>query len=337
MSERTTSSLVGVRDLRLELPVEKNLVPILHGVDFQIGAGEAVGLVGESGSGKSMTARSIARLLPGGAVVDGQVEFDGQDVLELRGEPLRRWRGSDVQIIFQDPRAHINPVRKIGDFLREAMVVNRGMSVEAADHEALGLLDRLRVSNGPLRLTQYPHELSGGLLQRVMIASAIAVSPRLLIADEPTTALDVTTQAEVVAILDELRREQGMSLLFITHDLELAAAICDRTLVMYAGMLLEDQPSAVLHEKPLQPYTAALLASRPSIKRRSAKLSTIPGRPVSAAEAPDGCPFAPRCPMHRPQCDLGRPPLRPFAQGKVACVRAEEIHADDRQLVHEYE
>jgi oligopeptide transport system ATP-binding protein len=320
------SPLLDVRDLKLWLPGSTGMVPIITAVSFAVAQGEAVGLVGESGSGKSMTARAVTRLLPPGAKVDGDVLFQGRSVAEFSKRELRRWRQSPVQMIFQDPRAHVNPVRKVGDFLREASCVNRGMRREKADAISVRLLERVRVSNARARLDQYPHELSGGLLQRVMIAAALAASPQLLIADEPTTALDVTTQADVIKILDDLRLEQQLSLLFITHDLELAAAFCDRTLVMYAGMIVEDQPSRQLHEHPLQPYTRGLLASRPRLDGDLMRLEAIPGRPVAAAEALTGCPFALRCVDYRPQCSSERPTLRPFAGGKVACVRAEEIH-----------
>ncbi|MEX2049174.1 MAG: ABC transporter ATP-binding protein [Gemmatimonadota bacterium] len=318
--------LLELRHLKLWLPGRDGMVPIITDVSFASSEGEAVGLVGESGSGKSMTARAIARLLPHGAKLGGDVLFRGRAVTELAGRELLAWRQSEVQIIFQDPRAHMNPVRKVGDFLREALCGTQGMGRAEADRVSLSLLERVRVSNARARLDQYPHELSGGLLQRVMIAAALAASPRLLIADEPTTALDVTTQAEVIAILDELQREQQMSLLFITHDLELAAAFCDRTVVMYAGMIVEDQLSLRLHEHPLQPYTRALFGSRPNLDGDVLRLEAIPGRPVAASEVLTGCPFASRCSDYRPQCSSQRPALRPFAGGKVACIRAEEIH-----------
>jgi oligopeptide transport system ATP-binding protein len=318
--------LLDVRDLRLWLPGPSGMVPILTAVSFTIDEGEAVGLVGESGSGKSMTARSIARLLPRGAKVEGDILFQSRSVTEFSARELREWRQSAVQVIFQDPRAHINPVRKVGDFLREAARANRGARRKDADAISVRLLERVRVNDARRRLDQYPHELSGGLLQRVMIAAALAPSPKLLIADEPTTALDVTTQADVITILDELRREEQLSLLFITHDLELAAAFCDRTMVMYAGMIVEDQPSRWLHERPLQPYTRALLASRPRLDGDLVQLEAIPGRPVAAAEALIGCPFASRCGDYKPPCSSTRPRLRSFGGGKVACIRAEEIH-----------
>jgi oligopeptide/dipeptide ABC transporter ATP-binding protein len=188
------------------------------------------------------------------------------------------------------------------------------------------MLEQVGIDNGSRRLEQYPHELSGGMLQRVMIASALLTEPRLLLADEPTTALDVTTQAEVMAIIDEFRRDRELALLFITHDLELASAVCDRTAVLYAGQVMETRASTPLHDDPLHPYTAGLVAARPSIEQTSARLSAIPGRPVSAFEAPDGCPFATRCEYAQDRCTAGRPPVTRIHGGDVRCFRAGELH-----------
>ncbi|ADB50664.1 ABC transporter ATP-binding protein [Conexibacter woesei] len=317
--------LLELDDLAVVLPVEGRPQTVLHGVSLAIGAGEAVGLVGESGSGKSMTARAVARLLPRGATVSGGIRFDGRDVLGLRGAGLRDYR-AEVSVVFQDPRTHVNPVRRIGDFMTEALCTNGHVRPAEARRRAIARLEEVGIDDGERRLRQYPHQLSGGLLQRVMIATALLTEPRLLLADEPTTALDVTTQAEVMAILDELRRERGLSLLFITHDLELASAVCDRTAVMYAGQLMETRPSARLHDAPLHPYTAALTAARPSVEQATARLTAIPGRPLSAFEAPPGCPFAPRCPHAEERCRAARPPLRELDDGAVRCVRAQELH-----------
>ncbi|MYW01996.1 ABC transporter ATP-binding protein, partial [Streptomyces sp. SID3343] len=225
-------------------------------------------------------------------------------------------------MIFQDPRAHINPVRTIGDFLTEGLRTNLGMRAGAARREAVGLLAEVGIDDGERRLRQYPHELSGGLLQRVMIASALAGRPRLILADEPTTALDVTRQAEVVAILDRLRRERGLGLLFITHDLDLATAICDRVSVMYAGSIVESRTAADLYARPRHPYTAALLGARPSIEARVARLPVVPGRPISAFEAPPGCAFGNRCPCAEDACHTDAQRLRVLDGGAVRCRRA---------------
>jgi oligopeptide/dipeptide ABC transporter ATP-binding protein len=315
--------LLEIDGLGAELEVEGERRPVLVDVSLHIGEGEAVGLVGESGSGKTMTARAVARLLPPGARTTGAVRFDGTDVLQLGGGALRRYR-ERMAMIFQDPRAHVNPVRRIGDFMTEGLRLHDVPREEAA-RRAVAALDDVGIEDGARRLEQYPHELSGGLLQRVMIATMLLGEPRLVLADEPTTALDVTTQAEVMAILDELRRERGLALLFITHDLELAAAVCDRTAVMYAGQIVETRASSLLDRDPLHPYTAALAAARPDIATTAHRLAAIPGRPVSAFEAPGGCPFAPRCPFAEDRCREGRPALRALDGGEVRCVRAEEL------------
>ncbi len=317
------TALLEIEALGARLPVEGELRPVLHDVSLAIGEGEALGLVGESGSGKSMTARAVARLLPPGAQTSGAIRFAGDDVLALGGGALRRYR-ERVVMIFQDPRAHVNPVRRIGDFMTEGLRVHDVPRDQAA-RRAVDALRDVGIDDGERRLEQYPHELSGGLLQRVMIATMLLGEPRLVLADEPTTALDVTTQAEVMAILDELRRERGLALLFITHDLELAAAVCDRTAVMYAGQIVETRVSTLLDRDPLHPYTAALAAARPDIGSTAQRLAAIPGRPVSAFEAPDGCPFAPRCTFAQDRCREGRPAVRPLDGGLVRCVRADEL------------
>jgi oligopeptide/dipeptide ABC transporter ATP-binding protein len=321
----TEVPLLEVDGLTVRLPVEGAQRAVLRDVSLTVRAGEAVGLVGESGSGKSMTARAIDRLLPRGALVDGQVRYRGRDVSGLTGQELRAFR-TRVAMIFQDPRAHVNPVRRIGDFMTEALRTNLRMPAAEARQRAVDMLAQVGIEDGAKRLRQYPHELSGGMLQRVMIASALLTEPQLLLADEPTTALDVTTQAEVMAILDDLRREFGLAMLFITHDLELAAAICDRTIVMYAGQVVEVRSSVLLHDDPLHPYTAALAAARPDIARTAARLRAIPGRPLSAFEAPaDECAFAPRCPHSGDACRAGVPELASLDGGLARCVRAAEL------------
>jgi oligopeptide/dipeptide ABC transporter ATP-binding protein len=326
--------LLEVDSITVRLPVEGEMRAVLHDVSFGIRAGEAIGLVGESGSGKSMTARAIDRLLPTGAAVSGRIRFGGRDVTSLTGADLKRFR-AEVAMIFQDPRAHTNPVRRIGDFMTEALRTNAGIPIREASAQAVALLKSVGIEDGERRLRQYPHELSGGLLQRVMIASALLTKPRLLLADEPTTALDVTTQAEVLAILDNLRSELRLAMLFITHNLELAAAICDRTVVMYAGQIVEVRESRLLHSDPLHPYTAALAAARPSIEHTTHRLLAIPGRPLSAFEAPaNECAFAPRCPHVRDVCRKARPALTELDGGVTRCVRAEELRGRLEVAMH---
>ncbi|HYF11856.1 MAG TPA: ABC transporter ATP-binding protein [Actinomycetota bacterium] len=260
------TSLLEVDGLGVTLEANGEPRPILTDVTFSIDAGETLGLVGESGSGKSMTARAIARLLPPGGTSSGRIHFDAVDVLGLTGADLRAYRAEDIAMVFQDPRAHTNPVRRIGDFLTESMR-ERGTPAADADGRARALLHEVGLEDAEL-MRRFPHEMSGGMLQRIMIAAALANEPRLLLADEPTTALDVTTQAEIIAILRRLQRSHALSVLFITHDLELAAATCDRICVMYAGTIVEVQRSDGLFRSPLHPYTAALLTSRPDIRLR---------------------------------------------------------------------
>jgi oligopeptide/dipeptide ABC transporter ATP-binding protein len=320
------SSLLDVDKLTVRLPVSGELRTVLRDVSLSIDEGRTLGMVGESGSGKSMTVRSIARLLPPGAAVTGRVEFAGTDVFALRGDALRRYRAGDVAMIFQDARAYTNPVRRIGDFLTEAMRTNDRMPAKKAQARGVELLAEVGIADPERRMRQYPHELSGGLLQRVMIAAAVAARPRLILADEPTTALDVTTQAEVMSILRRMQGEYGMAMLFITHDLELASAVCDETIVLYAGQVVERQASARLHREPLHPYTAALVHARPDIDHRAVRLPAIPGHPTTAYEAPAGCAFAPRCPFAQEQCRASTPELRPMGeQGLSRCIRMPEL------------
>ena len=318
------SALLEVHDLTVQLRLGDGHREVISGTTLEIGAGEAMGLVGESGSGKSMTAKAIARLLPAGAQVTGQVTFDGTDVLALSGAALRAHR-SKVAVVFQDPRAHINPVRRIEDFMTESLRTLDDVPAAEARRRATEGLEEVGIDDPTRRLRQYPHELSGGMLQRVMIATALLSQPRLLLADECTTALDVTTQSEVMAILDALRRERGLSMLFITHDLELAGAVCDRTSVMYAGQVVETRAADRLHADPLHPYSAALVQARPDITSTAPRLVAIPGRPVSAFEAPAGCRFAPRCPHAEQSCRDHEQGMTELDAGQVRCERATEL------------
>ncbi|HEY0890576.1 MAG TPA: ABC transporter ATP-binding protein [Nocardioides sp.] len=318
-------SMLTIEDLVVRVRSQDGPRTIVDGVSLDIERGEALGLVGESGSGKSITARTVLGLFPAGSQVSGRIEVDGFSVLGADRRGLTALRSRRVAMIFQDPRAHINPVHRIGDFLTEALRRHLGMDRAGAARRAVGLLADVGIPDGERRLRQYPHELSGGLLQRVMIAAAIAIEPDLILADEPTTALDVTTQSEVMAILGELRTQRGMAMLFITHDLELAAATCDRTAVMYAGRIVERQPSKSLAQQPLHPYTSGLLGSRPSIETVAHRLPVIPGRPVAAFEAGEGCAFAPRCGFALDRCHRERPPVEHRLEGEVACHRHEEL------------
>ncbi|MGW5239843.1 ABC transporter ATP-binding protein [Monashia sp. NPDC004114] len=300
--------------------------PVLADVDLTLIPGEVVGLVGESGSGKSVTARAVLGLLPRGAKVSGSITVDGVDVLSARTDALRALRSETVSMVFQDPRAGINPLRRIGDYLTESLRLNAKVDVAAATARALELLGAVGLPDPERHLRQYPHELSGGMLQRVMIAGALMGRPSLLLCDEPTTALDVTTQAEIMTILGRLQREQEMGMLFITHDLDLAAQVCDRVHVLYAGRIVEHATARELFDSPRHPYTAGLLSSTPRLDSVSTRLVPIPGSPLSLDEDPPGCAFAPRCVFARSGvCDAETPPLVESAGRSLRCVRAAEL------------
>lgn len=318
-------NLLSIESLHVTLPVHGQQRPVLRDVSLELAAGEAMALVGESGSGKSMTAKSILRLLPPRSVVSGAIRFDGRDIYAMDDAALRQLRAADVAMIFQDPRVRLNPMRTIGDFLTEGLLTHRGVRRAAAEKTMVAALDEVGIADGARRLRQYPHELSGGLLQRVMIAAALAGSPRLLLADEPTTALDVSTQSDVVALLDDLRRERDMALLFITHDLELAAAICDRLAVMYAGEVVEVSTSDRLLDAPRHPYSAGLIGARPDVDRVIPRLRAVPGSPLAAFEAPGGCAFAGRCTFVRERCEQEHPRLEVVSGTPVRCWRAREL------------
>ncbi|MFI6938716.1 ABC transporter ATP-binding protein [Streptomyces sp. NPDC050418] len=315
--------VLEIEGLGIRLDDDRAARPILDGVDLRVMPGETVGLVGESGSGKSVACRSVLGLLPRGARTTGQVRVEGDDVLAMNRAELTELRTRRAAMVYQDPRACVNPLRRVGDFLTEGLRA-AGTSAATATARAADLLDAVGIRDPRGALRRYPHEFSGGMLQRVVIAAALAAEPALLVADEPTTALDVTTQAEIIAILAGLRAEHDTGLLFVTHDLELAAAICDRVYVMYAGRIVETRPTDALFDHPRHPYTAGLLACTPGIGPGSPAPRPIPGRPVSLAESPPGCGFAARCAHVQPRCTEEKPAPRPYGEGMAACHRADE-------------
>jgi len=292
-------------------------------VDLDIAPGEAVGLVGESGSGKSVTARAMVRLLePAGALRAGTLLWEGRDLGRLDRKALRALRAREIALVVQDPAAALNPVMTVGAQITRIHRLQSGSTARAARAAAIDLLHRLRIADPEARLAAYPHQLSGGMKQRVLIAMALICKPRLLIADEPTTALDVTVEAEILALLAGLRRELGMAMLLISHDLSVIARLCERVCVMYAGRIVETGPTAAVLRTPRHPYTKALLNSVPRGTRRDGPLQAIRGEPPDLADLPPGCAFKPRCPDGVPAC-LGPQSLRPVEAGRhAACWRA---------------
>ncbi|MEU1515087.1 ABC transporter ATP-binding protein [Streptomyces sp. NPDC005811] len=328
-----SAPLLEMRDVGITAGDRAHRRTLVHGVDLTVAAGETVGLVGESGSGKSMLVKSAMRLLPRHAVTSGRIDFEGRSVLGLPRRELAAYRSRDVALVHQDPRAHTNPLRTIGDFLVEGVVAGKLLGAREARQRACEIMAGIGIADPEHRLAQYPHQLSGGLLQRMMIVAALLPSPKLVFADEPTTALDVTVQSEVVAILQEQIRERNLGLLFISHDLDLAAAVTDTLAVMYAGTVVERGATAKVHSRPLHPYTAGLLACRPSATAVT-RLEPIPGRPISAYEAGPGCAFAARCRFATEECRQDRPRLRTVEDRLVACHRVEEIAAELPRVVH---
>lgn len=316
--------VVRLEAVGLDLPGSDGRVRILSDVSIGVAPGEAVALVGESGAGKSMALRCIVSVLPDGAHRSGRIVWEDGSTEQLRGRALARFRATHVGMIFQDPRSSINPLRTVGDYLLAGLAA-AGVEKAQARSRVLELLERVGIPDGERRMRQYPQELSGGLLQRVSIVGAMATRPRLLLADEPTTNLDVRTQADVLLLIEELRSSESSALLIVTHDLDLAAAVADRVAIMYAGTIVETGSSHTVMSHPQHPYTAALLAARPRIDRRE-RIAVIPGRPAAAYETVSGCAFAPRCKYATDRCRSQTPTLRVANDGaSVACHRTEEI------------
>ncbi len=304
-----TAPLLELRGLRTVYRTGRGTVQAVRGVDLTLRKGEILGLVGESGSGKSVTCMSLLRLLKrGGAIESGTAVFEGVDLLSIPERQLQGIRGGRVGVVFQDPMSALNPTMSVGRQIAEVLMQHRKISRADARARTVELFKLVRIPSAELRIDSYPHEFSGGMRQRVMIALALACDPALLIADEPTTALDVTIQRQILALLKELRDRLGMAIILVTHDLGVIAETADRVMVMYGGQVMEEAPVRDLFEVPRHPYTQGLMAAIPDPRAAGRPLSPIPGSPPNMAAPPPGCPFAPRCPVARQQC-LTPPPL----------------------------
>ncbi len=319
----TDQPLLDIEGLRVDFGSKDSPMAAVKNANLQVGAGEIVGIVGESGSGKSLTCRAVMRLIASpGRVTHGSVRFDGRDVLGMRPAELREYRARDVGMIFQDPFSSLNPLLRVGRQLEETLRVNRGLGRKAARAEAVALLDSVGIPDPERRSRAHPHELSGGMRQRVMIALATSSQPRLLIADEPTTALDVTTQRQILELLARLREEQGTSIVLVSHDFGVIAQLCDRVVVMYGGHVVERGPIEEMYAAPQHPYTKALLESVPSLvpAQPGERRRAIAGQPPELSEEIPGCVFAPRCGYAEVRCtELAMVPVEVGPAHQCAC------------------
>jgi peptide/nickel transport system ATP-binding protein len=322
----SATPLLEVRELAVTLPTGRGRQAALHGVSFTLERGATFGLVGESGCGKSLTALALMGLLPDGAEVSGSIRFEGRELSALDDTAYAALRGDRLGMVFQEPMTALNPVHRIGDQIAESLRLHKGLDAAAARAEALRLLERVHLPRARERLDAWPHELSGGQRQRVVIAIALACGPDVLIADEPTTALDATLQREVLDLLAELRRDTGMALLLISHNLDVMAATVDTLAVMYGGRIVEQGPTREVFERRAHPYTRGLFAARPRLGlARGTRLATIPGRVPALHEMPAGCAFAERCALAIDACRAAPPPaLAVEPQHAVRCLRWQE-------------
>jgi len=316
-------TLLEVKGLKTQFFTQDGVVQAVNGVSFYLEEGETLGIVGESGCGKSVSVLSVMRLIPQppGKIVDGEVLFEAEDLLKVSDDEIRRVRGNKIAMIFQDPMTSLNPVLTIGRQIGEALQLHLGMNKEEARKRSAELLSMVGIPQAADRLDDYPHQFSGGMRQRAMIAMALACNPQLLIADEPTTALDVTIQAQIVDLVKRLRDEIGMAIIWITHDLGVVAGIADRMMVMYAGFAVEEAPVKEVYGDPRHPYTIGLLGSLPRLDEiREDRLTSIEGLPPDLIDLPEGCPFAPRCIYAIDRCWQERPELEPVGpRHRIAC------------------
>ncbi|MCB9419597.1 MAG: ABC transporter ATP-binding protein [Ardenticatenaceae bacterium] len=324
-----SNTILEVDNLQVQFETPEGIVHAVNGISYQVKEGEAVAVVGESGCGKSVSMMSILGLIPipPGKIVNGRATWLNRDLIKLPEEEMEEIRGGEIGMIFQDPMTSLNPVLSIERQLTEALRKHYDMELEPARKRAVELLELVGIPDAERRLGDYPHQFSGGMRQRVMIAMMLACNPTLLIADEPTTALDVTIQAQIVDLVIRMREKMGMAMIWITHDLGVVAGLADRVIVMYAGYIVEEAVVDDLYERPSHPYTLALLAALPRVdRRREHRLKSIPGAPPNLLVEPHGCPFAPRCDYIIDQCRAEMPPLAPVGPNhKAACWRSEEV------------
>ncbi|AVX03624.1 oligopeptide transport system permease protein OppC [Maritalea myrionectae] len=322
-----SDDLLALQDLRTEFHVGDRTYKAVGGVSLKVNKGECLGIIGESGSGKSVTALSVMGLVasPPGKIVGGAVSFQGNDLVGASYDELRELRGDRVAYIFQDPLSTLHPLYKVGDQLIEAMQAHRRMPQKEARARAIELLDSVRIPNAARRVDNYPHEMSGGMRQRVSIAMALANEPDVIIADEPTTALDVTVQAQILSLLDDLRRERDLAIVFITHDFGVVAQLCDRVAVMYAGRIVEEGPTAAILDDPQHPYTKRLMACVPELGGGKRELHAIAGLPPAVDRLPQGCAFAPRCEFAQDVCRQGEIKLEPNGDRAVRCLFPDKV------------
>ncbi|NBC28972.1 MAG: ATP-binding cassette domain-containing protein [Spirochaetes bacterium] len=314
---RIENPVLAIEELRTVFHTDDGLVRAAEGVSYELYRGETLAVVGESGSGKSVTALSVLRLIaePPGEIVSGRIIFDGTELTSLSERELRRIRGRRISMIFQEPMTSLNPVHMIGQQIMEPMLLHRFCDRREARRRALELLKKVGIPGPEQRMREYPHQLSGGMRQRVMIAIALACEPEVLIADEPTSALDVTVQLQILRLLKDLQLEMGMAVILITHDLGVVAEVADRVAVMYAGRVVEAGPVEELFYNSVHPYVEGLRASIPDLDQEAARLPVIPGQVPDAAQLPQGCPFAPRCRYVMDRCVAEDPPTTPVAEG----------------------
>ncbi|MEH6724811.1 MAG: oligopeptide/dipeptide ABC transporter ATP-binding protein, partial [Hyphomicrobiales bacterium] len=319
------NAILSINNLQTQFHIKDRVYKAVGGVDLDVKPGECLGIIGESGSGKSVTALSVMGLVasPPGIITGGSVMYEGEDLIGAPYEKLRSYRGDRIAYIFQDPLATLHPLYKVGDQLAEAIRCHHHVSKTAARAKAVELLKSVRIPNAEDRADSYPHELSGGMRQRIGIAMALANDPDIIIADEPTTALDVTVQAQILALLNDLRRERGLAIIFITHDFGVVAQLCDRVAVMYAGRIVETGETKTILADPAHPYTKRLIACVPELGGGRRQLAAIPGLPPVVDKLPDGCAFAERCEKCRTQCTVGDIPLRISGSRAVRCLHPE--------------